>query len=79
MRWLGFDWGDRLTHASDYFDRFYDCAVELIEAGKAYVDSLSAEEMRDYRGTLTEAGRNSPHRERSVAENLDLFRAHARR
>ena len=74
VRWLGFDWGERLTHASDYFDRFYACAEQLIEAGKAYVDSLSAEEIRSYRGTLTEAGRNSPHRERSVAENLDLFR-----
>ncbi len=74
VRWLGFDWADRLTHASDYFERFYACAESLIEAGKAYVDSLSAEEIREYRGTLKEAGRNSPHRDRSVQENLDLFR-----
>jgi glutaminyl-tRNA synthetase len=73
VRWLGFDWGDRLTHASDYFGRIHDCAVELIRAGKAYVDSLSQEEMREYRGTLTAPGRESPHRGRSVAENLDLF------
>ena len=74
VRWLGFEWGEDLTHASDYFATFYDCAVQLIEAGKAYVDSLSAEEIRAHRGTLTEPGRNSPHRERSVDENLDLFR-----
>lgn len=74
VRWLGFDWEDRLTHASDYFDRLFAAAVKLIEMGKAYVDSLSAEEIREYRGTLTEPGTNSPHRQRSVDENLDLFR-----
>lgn len=74
VRWLGFDWGKRLTHASDYFQRFYDDAVRLIQMDKAYVDSLSAEEIRQYRGTLTEAGRNSPHRDRSVEENLDLLK-----
>ncbi len=73
VHWLGFDWGDRLTHASDYFDRLHACAVELIEAGKAYVDSLSQEQIREHRGTLTAAGRNSPYRNRTVAENLDLF------
>ena len=75
MRWLGFDWEDRLTHASDYFERLYDAACRLIEKGSAYVDSLSAEEIREYRGTLTEAGRNSPYRDRSVEENLDLFQS----
>ena len=74
VRWLGFDWEDRLTHASDYFDRLYESAIELIEKGVAYVDSLSAEEIREYRGTLTEPGKNSPYRDRSVEENLDLFR-----
>ncbi|HZD52467.1 MAG TPA: glutamine--tRNA ligase/YqeY domain fusion protein [Woeseiaceae bacterium] len=74
VRWLGFDWGDRLTHASDYFDRLYDAAEKLIEMGKAYVDSLSAGEIRAWRGTLTEPGRDSPWRNRSVADNLDLFR-----
>jgi len=74
VRWLGFDWQDRLTHASDYFQRLYECAEALISSGKAYVDSLSADEIRKYRGTLTEPGRNSPHRDRSVAENLELFR-----
>ncbi len=73
VRWLGFDWGDRLYFASDYFDRLYDCAVQLIRKGKAYVDSLSADEIREYRGTLTEPGRNSPYRDRSVQENLELF------
>lgn len=73
VRWLGVDWGDRLFFASDYFDQLYAWAVELIKAGKAYVDDLSADEIREYRGTLTEPGRNSPYRERSVAENLDLF------
>ncbi|MBN8279169.1 MAG: glutamine--tRNA ligase/YqeY domain fusion protein [Gammaproteobacteria bacterium] len=73
VRWLGFDWGDRLTHASDYFGRIHGCAVALIEAGKAYVDSLTQEQMREYRGTLTAPGRASPHRDRTVAENLDLF------
>ncbi len=73
IRWLGFDWGDRLTHASDYFAALYDCAVQLIRDGNAYVDSLSADEIRAYRGTLTEPGNNSPHRDRSVDENLALF------
>lgn len=74
VHWLGFDWGDRLTHASDYFEQLYDAAEMLIEKGLAYVDSLSAEEIRAYRGTLTEAGKDSPDRDRSVADNLDLFR-----
>ena len=73
VRWLGFDWGDRLTHASDYFQQIHDCAVRLIRDGKAYVDGLSAEQIREYRGTLTQPGRNSPDRDRGVAENLDLF------
>jgi glutaminyl-tRNA synthetase len=74
VRWLGFDWQNRLTHASDYFDRFYECALQLINEGKAYVDSLSADEIRAYRGSLTEPGRDSPYRDRSLTENLDLFR-----
>ena len=74
VRWLGFDWSDRLTHASDYFDKLYDVAEALIEDGKAYVDSLTAGEIRELRGTLKEAGRNSPYRDRSREENLDLFR-----
>ena len=74
VRWLGFDWEDRLTHASDYFERLYEDAETLIRKGLAYVDSLSADEIRAYRGTLTEPGRNSPHRDRSTDENLDLFR-----
>ncbi len=74
VRWLGFDWEDRLYYASDYFEQLYVFAVELIRKDKAYVCSLSAEKMREYRGTLTEAGRNSPYRDRSVEENLDLFR-----
>jgi len=74
VHWLGFDWEDRLTHASDYFDQIYDAAEKLIEMGAAYVDSLSADEIREHRGTLTEAGRNSPHRDRSVDDNRDLFR-----
>ena len=73
VRWLGFDWDDRLYHASDYFQPLYDYAVELIKKGKAYVDSLSADEIRDYRGTLSEPGRESPYRDRPVNENLDLF------
>ncbi len=73
VRWLGFDWEDREYYASDYFERLYGYAVQLIKAGKAYVDSQSAEEIRARRGTLTEAGQNSPDRDRSVAENLDLF------
>ena len=73
VHWLGFDWEDRLYYASDYFDRLYDYAVRLIRAGNAYVDSLSADEIREYRGTLTEPGKESPYRNRSVEENLDLF------
>ena len=73
VRWLGFDWEDRLFYASDYFDQMYDYAVQLIKAGKAYVDDLSADEIRGYRGTLIDPGRESPHRNRSVEENLDLF------
>jgi glutaminyl-tRNA synthetase len=73
VRWLGFDWGDRLYYASDYFEALYGYAVALIRDGKAYVDSLTADEIRDYRGTLTEPGRNSPYRDRPVAENIDLF------
>ena len=73
VRWLGFDWADRLTYASDYFDKLYDFAVQLIRDGKAFVCSLTPEEIRDGRGTLTEPGVNSPYRERSVDENLDLF------
>ena len=74
VQWLGFDWEDRLYYASDYFDDMYDYAVELIKAGKAYVDSLSADEIREYRGTLTEPGKESPYRNRSVEENLELFK-----
>ena len=74
VKWLGFDWGKHLYFASDYFDTMYACAEYLINSGHAYVDSLSAEEMRSHRGTLTEAGKDSPYRSRSVAENLDLFR-----
>ncbi len=73
IKWLGFDWGDRKFFASDYFGKLYDFAVELIKRGLAYVDELSAEEIRAYRGTLTEAGKESPWRNRSVEENLDLF------
>jgi glutaminyl-tRNA synthetase len=75
VRWLGFDWGDKLTHASDYFPALYEYAVSLIRRGHAYIDSLTAEEIREYRGTLTEPGRNSPYRDRSVEENLELFEA----
>lgn len=74
IKWLGFNWGERLHHASDYFEFLYECAEKLIKDGKAYVDDLNAEQMREYRGTLTEPGRNSPFRERDVEENLDLFR-----
>ncbi len=73
VRWLGFDWEDRLFYASDYFEKLYEYALQLIKKGKAYVCDLSAEEIREYRGTLTEPGRNSPYRDRSVEENLDLF------
>ncbi|MGD9923283.1 MAG: glutamine--tRNA ligase/YqeY domain fusion protein [Pseudorhodoplanes sp.] len=74
VRWLGYDWGPHLYHASDYFEQLYEWAELLIRAGKAYVDDQSQEEIRTNRGTLTEPGRNSPFRERSVEENLDLFR-----
>jgi glutaminyl-tRNA synthetase len=73
IKWLGFDWGDRLYYASDYFDQLYEYAIRLIKAEKAYVDDLSADEIREYRGTLTRPGKDSPFRNRSVAENLDLF------
>ncbi len=73
VRWLGFDWEDRLFYASDYFEQLYQYAVQLTKAGKAYVCDLSAEEMREYRGTLTEPGKDSPYRIRSIEENLDLF------
>ncbi len=74
IRWLGFDWGDREYYASDYFEQLYQWALKLIEKGKAYVCDLSAEEIRDYRGTLTKPGRESPWRNRTAEENLDLFR-----
>ncbi len=73
VRWLGFDWGDRLFFASDYFEKMYEYAIQLIKKGKAYVDDLSAEQIREYRGTLTKPGIESPYRNRSVEENLDLF------
>tara|TARA_B110000014_G_C20120616_1_gene593679 strand:+ start:1694 stop:3388 length:1695 start_codon:yes stop_codon:yes gene_type:complete len=73
VRWLGFDWEDRVYYSSEYFSQLYEYAVRLIKKGKAYVDSLSAEQIREYRGTLTELGRNSPHRDRPVEENVDLF------
>ncbi len=73
VRWLGFEWADRLYYASDYFEQLYQFAVQLITKGTAYVDSLSADEIRAYRGTLTEPGKDSPYRTRSVRENLDLF------
>jgi glutaminyl-tRNA synthetase len=73
VRWLGFDWDERLFFASDYFDQMYDYALHLIKTGKAYICSLTAEEIREYRGTLTQAGKDSPYRSRSVEENLELF------
>ena len=75
LRWLGFDWGNREYYASDYFEQLYQYAVQLIQAGKAYVCDLSAEQIREYRGTLTDPGRSSPYRNRSVGENLELFEA----
>src|ERR1044071_5506497 len=72
VRWLGFDW-ERLSYASDYFGQLYEWALQLIKAGKAYVDDLTADEIRHYRGTLTEPGKESPYRNRSAEENLDLF------
>ena len=74
VHWLGFDWEDREFYASDYFDQLYDYAIALIEKGRAYVDSLSADDIRAHRGTLTEPGKNSPYRDRPIAENLDLFK-----
>lgn len=74
VKWLGFDWEDRLFYASDYFQKLYDCAEQLILKGHAYVCDLSADETREYRGTLTEPGKNSPFRDRSIEENLDLFK-----
>jgi len=74
IRWLGYDWGEHLYHASDYFEQLYQWAEQLIRAGKAYVDDLSGDQIREYRGTLTEPGRPSPCRDRPVEENLDLFR-----
>ncbi len=73
VRWLGYEWGEQVYYASDYFEKLHDCAVELIKQGKAYVCDLNAEETRAYRGTLKQAGKNSPFRDRSVEENLDLF------
>ena len=73
VRWLGWDWGEHLYYASDYFRQMHDWAVQLIKQGKAYVCDLTAEQTRAYRGTLTEPGKNSPYRDRSVEENLDLF------
>ena len=73
VKWLGFDWGDRLYYASDYFDKLYDYAIELIKDKKAYVDSLNADQIREYRGTLNEPGKESPFRSRPVQENLDLL------
>lgn len=74
VRWLGFDWEDRLFYASDYFGKLYEYAVDLIKAGKAYVCDLTGEEIRETRGTLKEPGKESPYRNRSVEENLDLFK-----
>ena len=74
VRWLGFEWDDHLYYASDYFDKLYDYAVQLVRDGKAYIDSLSPDEIREHRGTLTEPGKDSPYHTRSVEENLDLFR-----
>src|SRR5512140_3864391 len=74
VRWLGFDWDSNFSYASDYFQQLYDWAEYLIQQGKAYVDDLSADEVREHRGTLTEPGKESPYRNRTVEENLDLFR-----
>jgi glutaminyl-tRNA synthetase len=73
VKWLGFSWDDRMFYASDYFERIYEYALKIIKEGKAYVCDLSADEIRGYRGTLTEPGKESPFRSRSVEENLDLF------
>ncbi|MFC1631022.1 glutamine--tRNA ligase/YqeY domain fusion protein [Candidatus Omnitrophota bacterium] len=74
VRWLGFDWQDRFYYASDYFEQFYECAQQLIKKGKAYIDDLTLDEIRQYRGTVTQAGKDSPWRQRGVEENLDLFK-----
>src|SRR2546428_4568404 len=74
VRWLGFDWGKHLYYASDYFEQLYEWAVQLIEAGTAYVGDLTPDQMSEYRGTLTEPGRGRPHRNRSTEENPDPFR-----
>ena len=74
VRWLGFEWDGEICYSSDYFDRLYEYAIELIEKGLAYVDELSADEIREYRGTLTQPGKNSPYRDRSIDENLILFK-----
>jgi glutaminyl-tRNA synthetase len=73
IHWMGFDWEDRLFFASDYFEQLYEFALKLIKKSKAYVDDLSADQIREYRGTLTEPGKNSPYRDRTIEENLDLF------
>ncbi|MFT4580089.1 MAG: glutaminyl-tRNA synthetase, partial [Nitrospinales bacterium] len=73
VRWLGFDWGDNMFFASDYFDQLFEFAVQLIQKGKAYVDDLNPEQIREYRGTLLEPGKDSPYRNRTVEENLELF------
>lgn len=73
IKWLGFDWGEHIYYASDYFDKFYEYAVDLIKKGKAYICSLNADEIREYRGTLTRPGKDSPYRNRSIEENIDLF------
>jgi glutamyl/glutaminyl-tRNA synthetase len=73
IHWLGFDWEDRLFYASDYFEKIYQFAVELIKSGDAYVCSLNPDEIREFRGTFTEPGKESPYRNRSIEENLDLF------
>ena len=73
VRWLGFDWADRIYYASDYYERLFECAVDLIQKGLAYVDDLQGEQVSEYRGRWNEPGRNSPYRDRAIAENLDLF------
>ena len=73
VKWLGFDWSDRLFYASDYFEQLFEFAKQMITNGKAYVDHLNADEIRDHRGTLTEPGKDSPYRDRSIKENLSLF------
>ena len=73
VKWLGFDWKEHLYYASDYFEKIYMWALDLIKEGKAYVDDLTAEQIREYRGTLTKSGKESPYRSRSIEENLDLF------